>query len=319
MELSLVVPCTKRKRRSKDSTVNFHDLPVLPPGPLAKEWLRSGAGIPVVAARNLYCGAGWTTALGAFEEAQRLADTQLRVISAGYGLIAQDQPLPPYNATFASETDQIGRRVELPGSLSQRHSAWWSAINSARNLSEHPLADTLYESAHVMVAVGSTYLSAIQNDLIQLQKRIGPKRLWIVCAGTPNIPALEPSILSLSSKMEYALTGTRSTLSQRIAEWLLREVVPETGWERTQIERRILQTELEAHRHGAKTIRDKMTDSEVILWITTQLSTGSQKSISRLLADYREKGLACGANRFRRLFDYIGNQTNELVEASAEI
>ena len=310
IDLSLVMPCTKRKRNGTGHTLDFHKLPTLCPDVLAREWLRASSEYNHVPARDLYCGAGWTSSLRAYEAACRVATTRLRIISAGYGLVTLDQLLPLYNATFASETNQVGRRVQMAGNLSQRHSAWWGAINAARGSSASPLADTLSDSACVMVAVGRNYFDAIEHDLLQLQNHLGPGQLWIISTGVPTLPALQPSLLPLSARIEYTLPGPRATLSQRVSEWLLREIIPEVGWDRVQIKRHLQQAERAADLREVKPKRDKSTDQEVEFWIMAQLFTVPQKSVSSLLADYRASGQACEANRFRRLCDGARSQAS---------
>jgi len=178
--VDLVVPCSKRKQGPTHKAISFGELfPRRSAMVLAQSWLRHAQGAcPRRTTPDLYAGNGWRQALAAYSAAQRMGPCRLWVMFAGFGLVGLTEPLPVYSASFSEGPDRVADRLLVPESLTERHQAWWAAINSARDSGPSPLQGLPGELC--LLAVGSDYLGAIKEDLIRRVENRGTHSLLIV-------------------------------------------------------------------------------------------------------------------------------------------
>ena len=167
----IIVPCTDRKRRKPAPNLSARNLPEVRISTLVKVWSeRVSAQGDRVAARDLYCGRAFREAMDATE----FLNANLKVISAGLGIVDQDQEIPSYSATVTpGYPDSILKRIPFGAASS---SAWWCALQS-----ELPgvrgLRDELKESGAslVLIALTEKYAEMIQSDLEDLNAAISLK------------------------------------------------------------------------------------------------------------------------------------------------
>jgi hypothetical protein len=308
--IELVLPCTKRKQVDVPSHLHFRALPRMPAHGLADLWASRLEGAPdrrTVA--EMYSGGGWTAVLQARAAAQAQGGVRLHILSAGLGLVTEDELFPAYSATFAAALDQVASRLEGGSETGVLHQEWWGAINGRRDVGEAPLARRLSGSERIVVAAGADYLIAVHRDLEALAVAAGPERLFVISAGTqPDslAAAVRRCFLPVRVDMQLVYGGTRSTLNVWAAKWLL-ERAEVVGWDRTRIEQEITNAIAARRAAGAHLpgVGQRHTDAEVRAWIDAYLQQEPETTATSLLARFRSEGRACLDTRFRRLLREI--------------
>ncbi len=310
MSQMLVLPCTKRKRPSVASHLVFRTMSSGSTDSVATRWLtRISEAQDLVPCTRLYAGSGWHHSLEALQHARQLGDSMLYAMSAGLGLVGSDDLVPPYSATFAPDPDQVARALQESVSVTARHGLWWRVLNGRRTGAEHPITARAQRYEVCVCGLGADYLAAAAADLEQAALALGPDRLFVVCVGARRMAVsidLQRCLLPLDLRIECVLPGVRSTLNARSVAWLLRDVVPDTGWSRGTITRRV--EELMGSCNSAWANRDRRRcayDAEVFSWIRQQLLVSPATSRSVLLRQLRASGTACSQNRFARVFETL--------------
>ena len=303
MAIDLLVPCTKRKNGFCHSDLAFRTLPPAQVVSLACDWHRRAECVDDRrTAQELYSGVGWASTCAAYAAAKHYGSCNLHILSAGFGLVHAQDRLPTYSATFSPEEDQIAKRILNPGLPVHRHQAWWQAINTIRGMGGTPISTELDPANRCIVAAGIHYIQACAEDLTRFgQER--PEGLLIVCVGAAEAALgsdLWQCTLPIGVQIESLLGGPRSTLNQRVVQWLLTEVVPKTGWKRRNLEAYVSET-LSSIQSCVQPQRQRISDDEVVVWIRQALRQEPSLTISRLLALLRQSNLACEQNRFSRL------------------
>lgn len=266
---------------------------------------------PKVSAIDMYQGDHWTAILTLIRKAEAVGwETDLWVVSAGYGLVPAHAHLAPYAATFAgSHRDSVSAGTGDPPKEAARK--WWRALSewrgpvpgSARTLVDLAVSDP---EASWLIMMSPTYLGAITNDLLEARDRLSdPDRLLLV-AGNPGpaegslicqwVPALEAS--------RGVLGGGCTSLNARIGAFLVTRFPP------GQWSARLIQPQMNLWAAALpdleKPSRRGMTDLEIQAYIRKERLANPQVSHSSLLRTLRDQGLACEQSRFRRLFQSLG-------------
>jgi hypothetical protein len=133
MQLMVVTTCTDRKRFPAPLDLNADRLGQGHQDSVAAEWVaRVSTAQPAASARDVYCGRSFQEAL----TAARSTRVSLRIISAGLGLIDEEEPVPPYNLTLVrGKANSIESRISVGRFDAGR---WWGQIQRRR--SAQPLA-----------------------------------------------------------------------------------------------------------------------------------------------------------------------------------
>jgi len=277
---------------------------------VARRWLHTATQAQAsVPARALYTGTGWGHALCA--EKLMGSGSELWIVSAGFGLVAGDEKLPSYAATFASGENRVADKLASFRSSTRAHTAWWAGVNAARGRTETPLQNTFNCYDRVVVALSAPYLAALCADLELLARTLGPDKLWLVAVGAelPKLaPELNECVVPLTSKMERLIPSPRATLNLQVLTWWLSEVVPIAGWSRPEQSREI-QKRLSVLQPRENRIKRSFSDSEVVLCIEEQRRAAGgvrpRGGRTRMLRTLREGGMACEQNRFSRLYEEV--------------
>jgi len=303
LKTALVVPCTKSKSRPVPSTMCFGALPTNSCAEVTHYWLKAASQVEVTtSAKTLYTGSGWRQALRAHQLMG--PDAELWAASAGFGLVAGDEELPSYAATFASEENRVADRLTSFSSHSSAHAAWWESINDQRGRTKTPLQSTFTEYDRVVVALSAPYLAALIEDLERGAKIWGPERLWLIAVSA------EPSKLStklrqclvpLTSKMEQLINSPRATLNISSVVWWLDNIVSVEGWSRVRQNKEV-QKRLATLKPAAARVKRSLNDDEVLRWIEEQKQVDPNGGKTRLLQMLRASGRACEQNRFSRVY-----------------
>lgn len=122
----IVTNCSSRKTVAPVPTLRARSLPRGTAPDLAGEWrARQRTADGRIAARNLYAGRGFSLAA----DVARSSGSELRIVSAGMGLIRPDTVVAPYSLTLsAGSPDCVLRRAAPSTPFSAQE--WWQAIRS---------------------------------------------------------------------------------------------------------------------------------------------------------------------------------------------
>ncbi|MBN8460106.1 MAG: hypothetical protein J0M04_19940 [Verrucomicrobia bacterium] len=262
--------------------------------------------VDLTPARHCYGGDAWTQVLAGERAAPD--NRRLWIVSAGMGLISADVPIPNYSATFVSaDPDSVG---------SENHSKveWWNLLVKWRRKLTGigcvtDLAIRNPESVFI-VAVGSTYLSVIKNDLVSAREALtSPDNLLLISSGTRQMPALGSSLLPIDARFENLVGGARATLNAR----MLRHIVEKYKSQRIsapQVSKYLSNLTLSlAQPRSFK--RQPLTDEQIITFIRNQSVLLQRSSASGLLRVLRDGGSACEQKRFHRIYKTLNPNQNE--------
>ena len=307
---ALVVPCTKTKSVPPCDCLRFGALVPGSVEDIVEDWMGRALCINTrEIVHQLYSGMGWKHALCA---EQLLGNAcQLWAVSAGFGLVRGDEPIPSYAATFAAENNRIADQVVGMRFIRSAHASWWKAINEKRGRSQTPLRSTFRDYDRVIIALSAPYLAAVCSDLELLAGALGPERLWLVAVGVDArtlSPELRQCAVPLTSQVEQLVSSPRATLNLRTLVWWLEEIVPIAGWDREAQQREIHRRLCDVAPKAVRVART-LSDKEVARWIEGQRAeVGGQwphGGKTQLLKALRESGLACEQKRFSRICEEV--------------
>jgi hypothetical protein len=307
----LCVPCTKRKRISSSTNLVMRNLPPSSVDVLARNWVDSLRQSPsVCSARELYAGKGWMNAVVAHREACIQWPSELMVLSAGYGLISADYMVNGYSATFANDEDQISRRMLNQSGKSEYHREWWAHLNHLQGRTDTPCANfgRGLDDAIFIFAMGSDYVHALQDDLVQLVTCVGTDRFFLINVGHKGekFPELlRNSILPIDIRIEKLVAGTRSYINTGALVWLLKYVVSKVGWNRNEMVALISQL-LDEIPIARTRVGLKRSSDWVLSWISENVSDSDcLPSATELLSKFRQLGNGFEERKFRLLYTEV--------------
>ena len=257
-------------------------------------------------ARECYAGGSWSQIVAA--ESVLKGQCELWIVSAGLGLLPADLKIPNYSATFGSNdpdsvaSDRAGR------------GDWWDLLvkwgREKRGIGSISDLARANPKATILMAVSSTYLEVVKNDLISAQKALASRdNLMVISAGTRPVPELGTSHLPINARFEHLVGGARTSLNSR----MLRHIVEKHGYSSLTATNIAADMEL-----TAKTLaepksfdRSRLTDKEVSKFIRDHIKRVSSPSASALLRLLRDSGLACEQKRFGRIFKTVHSQSRK--------
>jgi hypothetical protein len=291
----LVVACSQRKRIAPLTELRLSSITASAPR-RPERWrsrLRRFEAASHVA-QDLYMGDHWHAARQAYQLAQRYSTrTELWIVSAGYGLIAADDAIKPYSATFSSGLADSVWRGPVDGDRDSCLQRWWAELAQTRSLAELvPRGD----GALVLVA-GAAYLTAVSADLeTALSRDPNSERVSVVSAGTRGNGALLP----VDGRFRGLLGGTDSSLNARLLVRLAADASthrfrrPAMAEFVTGMAQQLIPS---PRRHGRSA-----TDGDVLVEITAMRSRRASISRTQALRDLRSRGVACEQTRFASLW-----------------
>lgn len=298
----IIVPCTDRKRQNPAPNLTARSLPSSNAATLAKIWVEQvSSQVDRVAARDLYCGRAFKEAL----DAAGCLNADLKVISAGLGVVDQHEEIPSYSVTVApGYPDSILKRITI-GEASP--SAWWCALQRELPRARH-FHDELNASGSnlILTALTEKYAEMIHSDLEKLDDEM-ISRLRVFGAGiAKHLPKrLAPTVMPYDERLDGPQSpcpGTMSDFGQRALRHFAGLL--HSG--------QVLGADLDADRSDLERhmsgwlprkipVRAKLSDEEVINFIheSWEKTAGRSQATLRLL---RDSGLGCEQGRFRDLF-----------------
>lgn len=262
------------------------------------------ADIEGTQASDLYRGEHWTVV-----RSMRATDptsgawSGVWIASAGYGLVPWDAYLKSYSATFESgHRDSVG--VASMGGLTNECSRWWTALSKWGGPVE-AAPRTLVQLAQLepleplLVVASATYVRALQSDLVAAQRALArPDLLLVLSAGTRSADGLGASLLPVDGRFQRVVGGSLLSLNVRVARWIAESAA----------EHRFQLAAMRSMFSAvpplvARPRRTNLSDDEVVRYIADALRSDAKASRSALLRALRNQGLACGQQRFARLFE----------------
>ena len=229
------------------------------------------------------------------------------MVSAGQGLLAEEEKVPSYSATFASgEPDCVASGKVSSDILTD----WWTLLCEWRR-SSGKVISSLADLAHaypdqpMVVALSADYFKATQSDLLKARAALNnPDLLVIISAGTSSSGELANNLVPADARLENVFGKSRIVLNARVAEMVLRQF--KSGEIRASKVASYLGELIRGLPPSTYPKRESGSDSEVSAFISKKLHL-SPCSCSRLLQEYRATGRACEQKRFRNLYQNIAS------------
>jgi hypothetical protein len=300
----ILTNCTGRKRATPEAGLTARSLGVGSHSGVAREWVGRlrlvGNG---VRAAELYCGRSVTETFSA----ARSIRADVAFISAGHGLVEQNERVPAYSLTASQgHLDSVGSRITEP----YEPASWWHALARAQG-KDRPLAHYIENrgASLVLVAMPASYLAMVIPDLVVLTPKILKTIRVVGPRHQEELPrCLQSSWLPYDARLDSAETGFNGTASdfphralRHFAEHILL-TRRHAGSERHAEE---VTRELARYRPYVRSSGQRVSDNEVISEIVTlwKKHGGRRAAILRELRSVRH--IACEQSRFRGLANRV--------------
>ena len=307
LRLHIVASCTNRKRLPAPPdlrlrTVESRDLAIR-----ARLWCSrlSEHKSPTVRVADLYCGDHWAVVQSLRIVAQTAGFApELRVISAGYGLVSETASVHSYSATFGrAYPDAIA--VDGLADIDGANQAWWDHLidwpgpeRGPRSLERLVRRDP---SVGMLVMGSADYLRAVEKDLLAAAECLDdPRQLVVVSSHQMRDGRLQSHVIASDSSLQDRLGGARTSLHARVGRKLF-DFARSCGWDVCQLRERYMRM-LASTPEGNVTERRRLTDEDIRRFIVQELAKDSKVKATGLLRKLREGGLACEQARFKALF-----------------
>jgi len=302
-QLHIVLNCTSRKRTKPSTDLLLRSIR-RPLADRAEEWAARISGAPNdVTPDELYLGEYWQAGRQLIAEASGRFEVRSWVVSAGYGLLAPDDLLSPYGATFApGHADSVHRSNDAV-TTSRARLDWWTALTESKwRDGTRSITDVF--AAHprdrFLVCIGPSYLDAVRADLERASRQLTDlDGLTVVGSGQGPSGELSHCFVSVPGKLRQPLGGSLTSVSVRAARHFVRHFKalpsPEAG-------RRSM------NRLAAKTADlpafdgSRLSDDATLRWIASATAADPTLTVTRALRQLRDEGFACEQSRFSELF-----------------
>jgi len=301
----LITSCTNRKKATGEVVRLYPSDKAKTVELLAKLWIaRVNAAQRREPASTLYRGR-------AFSEAKRsayVAKAALFVVSAGHGIVNCDELLPSYDLTVAASSDN--QLHSMLHRMNKTDTDWWQALT--KNFAEPRSLVALFnnhalENCIVLLAVPSTYLSMLHEDLMSLKdEHISRLRIITSEFGAARLTGkLREMVLPYDERLEgnASYAGTRNDFAQRA----LRHFVEELHGHELPfgIAHERVTSAMKVLTKRNPPIREKKSDQSIedLLLQNWHRCRGSQSSLLRWLRD--DQLVSCEQGRFRLLWQRV--------------
>jgi hypothetical protein len=315
MKIALVTTCTNRKKVAIPNELRAANLPRGDQHTLLQLWTKQiNLEHQTGQACDLYCGRGFSEALAT----ARNCKIGLWIISAGLGLVASKQKIPPYNLTITTGyPDSL--QTKLVSDAIFYASGWWTDVNSVLHGTATPIADLVRSNRNTIfvLALSSNYAELIADDLNSLENDAVNRVRILGCALTPNLSSKFRDVwMPYDDRFDgpdSCLPGTRSDFPQRIARHFIEEIVPRIPTASPQEHANKIISFLKKKRYPSIPTRTLKTDAEIKFVIDKrwQDCNGLSGKMLRILRD--DELIACEQKRFSQLFNEVKARKNEKI------
>jgi hypothetical protein len=292
---AIVTSCTQRKRGHV--RVDLRDLPdARGLKTLANAWQRQVAAAPSAkTVATLYQGRSIsdTVAVAAF------LSTRWYVVSAGLGLIREDQTVPSYECTVApgsSLSDRLARLRATPDD-------WWTVLTA-----KHPRPlSRLIAQGPTLLALPSSYLRMVLQDVSNVSTSEAEHlRIFTSTAGAAVVPdRLAGCVMPYDDRLESVpgYSGTRADFAQRALRHFVLEL-DAAKLPRDEAHAKVTAA-LVRRPHPARSRGLRLSDDELRKTLLAQWTRHEGRS-TRLLRYLRdEAGISCEQKRFSRIWQSL--------------
>ncbi len=301
----LITNCTNKKRVKADTELDAATLGQGSPYEVAQEWrTRVSETDERHRAGRLYCGRSFSESVVA---ANRL-NAELWIVSAGMGLISNEDMVPAYNLSVSNTSSSPG--AHMSGSWDS--TLWWKDVNkiwSPKRSIRTLLSDN--PKSLVIIALSGPYFHMVRADL---QKIIPTERdrvrLIVHPANRSALPALSGNIMPYDERLDgpdSSFRGTQNDFAARAANHFCSLLV-KNRVQSINYHRELVAKSLSTFRRPERVRRKQRTDTEIVQLII--LNWAEARGLSgRMLRILRDKEtIACEQSRFRRLFHTAANE-----------
>lgn len=308
--INVVVTCTKQKTLEADPSLQLRHIPSATIDSRVSRWKKRADHWhgTTVTARSLYAGDHWTVAREIEELRPNNTAINVWVISAGFGLVSLDAPIPAYSATFSTRHPDT---VVLPDAVTASAQAaackrqWWNALIKQEWPRETPIsiADLAAEfpDCPLLIAASANYLHAVKDDLTAASLILNsPDLLAVVSGGTDDLGHLTSNLVPCDARLQPLVGGILRSLNVRALRYYLRHCGAERPGCRTMT--LAFQTLLD---HAPKQVRHErspVSDEELRRFVAAAMRSRQSTSHTRLLRELRASGRACEQTRFRSVY-----------------
>ncbi|MDI1319530.1 MAG: hypothetical protein PSW75_04960, partial [bacterium] len=251
-----------------------------------------------VRAIDLYGGGVWGELRRRHAEL-REKGIEVRIVSAGLGLLSPDDKVPAYDATFAPGAENaIGG---MRGAVN-RNREWWALLGSWSGLGsgQRSLHESVqyHSSAVHLIALPLDYMDAVLEDLDSISKDEAAQKRTVVLAGPYSAGGRRiPQTIEIVGDLYGGLGGTRGTVLAR-AGLFLAERLKGRAADLTAIAEALKPLYAKVKPLPVRTVR---TDAQISDFLHSALRSDASLSSSKLLERFRVAGFACEQPRFRKL------------------
>lgn len=273
------------------------DLRCIPQGrglkKLANVWKRVVSSAPKVGpTAALYQGRSISDTVAV----ARHLSTHWYVVSAGLGLIREDQIVPSYDCSVASGSE-LSKRLE---SLQATSADWWTALNASH---PHPLSQLIAQGP-TFLALPSSYLGMVSQDLLKVSNSAAEHlRIFTSSAGAGIVPdSLAQCVMPYDDRLESmpSYSGTRADFAQRaLRHFVLKLDASKLTRDesRAKVTNALSRLPFPSRIQGTRLSDDEIRRTLMIQWNRHE---GRSARLLRYLRD--EAGISCEQKRFGRIW-----------------
>ena len=291
----VITTCTQRKNARPHFAATSVSLPIGSQDAVQTAWIEKIRTLPAnTAASALYAGRGF----GLATQAAKIAKGKLYILSAGLGLVADDQQVPVYGLTVSGgHAESVSTRVT--GEFDA--AAWFSGLLSGPHSDQWD--DAVGQgSGRILVALTRPYAAMVGQSLNALEPQALARLRIFGASLAPALPAsLHPALAPYDDRLDVLLPGTRADFSQRALLHFVRSVAVKHDAQNRDADYAAVEAALGGVVAPDRPRRPRRTDDEILHLILAHLR--SQSGIARILRALRdEEGVACEQSRFGRLY-----------------
>lgn len=317
--VNVVVTCTKQKTQEADPSLQLRHIHcdtiskrVAAWKKRTEHWYRS-----TVTARSLYAGDHWAVARDIQSLRPGGRSINLWVISAGFGLLSLDTPIPAYSATFSTrhpDTVVLPDAVQVSTRAAECKREWWNSLIRQEWPREKPIsiADLAAEfpDCPLLIAASSNYLHAVEDDLLDTVRILKSRNLLaLISGGTDDLGELTGNLIPCDARLQPIVGGILRSLNVRALRHYLQHCGSEMPGCRTMTA--AFQTLLEHAPRQVRHQRAPVSDEELRRFVVAAMRSRRAISHTRLLKELRASGRACEQTRFRTVYREVEAANHE--------
>ena len=305
----LFTTCTNRKRNFGQPIPRASSLSPNNQQALLNQWLsRLSQERPTQKASEVYCGRAFSEICKARDE----SSGHIWIISAGLGLVSENDPISCYNLTIGdSGPDSIRKKVvDEPFSPAR----WWHGLGASRNLI-NPISELVKKEDPKLAifALSKAYAALIQQDLLSLSN-IDLEKVRIIGVAVRGVldERLQRLVMPYDERFDGPdglSAGTRSDFSARAMRHFASLCQDERyGGQSPEDHKRLINEILDGRRFPVVPKRRRATDDEIKAVFLKHMHTLGRNS-SKMLRVLRDtEKIACEQSRCARILEMINQE-----------